>query len=198
MIRRPVLCLALLSMAACGGGGGGPAVTSAGFAGIGSDGLILTDPGAQEAAAGSIRRGESGYAYAVQSNGSDVSARAALINPGAVTGRPVTGTGRFAATYQINEIRNTNTDREITEVEGSIPLTVNFDTGALRGSAGALAVTGQMAQTGAGFTGFTTWRGVTGDLRGRANGTTIVGAFAGNSPTSVYAGGFTGNGSVTP
>ena len=196
MILRFTMGFALLALAACGGGGG-TAVTSSGFAPVGSDGLILTDPGAEQSASGAINFGQSGYAYAVQSNGASVTGRAALINPGAITGRPVTGFGRFDARYQVNEIRDTSASREIAEVEGQIPLTVNFDNGRVRGSGGPLSVTGQMDDRGTGFTGTTSWRGVTGELRGRANAGTIIGAFSGNTATSVHAGGFSGLGNTS-
>ena len=44
MTSRLLVILPLLALAACGGGSDGPVVTSAGFAGVGTDGLILTDP----------------------------------------------------------------------------------------------------------------------------------------------------------
>jgi hypothetical protein len=57
---RPVIILSFVGLSACGCSGGVP-VARSGFASIGSDGLILTDPGAEQESAGQVRSGQSGF-----------------------------------------------------------------------------------------------------------------------------------------
>ena len=211
MFTRLLLSLSVLGLAACSSGSApGPAKTSSGFAPVNGQGQIVgadspDSSGGGSAANGDIDKTKAGYAYLTESKGAAVTARAALINPDVIANRPVAGTGTYTAQFQIAEIKNTGASRAVTGVEGTIPLTVQFGTGRVTGRSTSttvpgqsLEVSGQLADTGAGFTGTTLWRGVEGDLRGRANKDRIIGAFSGAGPTSVYAGGFTGTGKTRP
>ena len=196
IIRHIFLLGALAGVSACGGGlstgGSGPGVTRSGVVTVAADGSIPTASDAEQLSVRSVNLGGYGATYAVQSRGNDVSARAALVNPQIFNVVTTSGRATFDTNYSLSEIRNTATSREITDAEGSLPITIDFATGRVQGQGDGLRVAGQMMAGSAGFTGTTTWRGIEGDLRGRADEGNLVGAFAGNAPTSVYAGAIEG------
>ena len=197
MIRHILAIGAVAGLTACGGGGlttggSGPGVTRSGLVTVGADGSIPTAADAEQLSVRSLNLGGYGATYVVQSRGNDVSARAALVNP-RVFNVPVTsGRARFETDFSLSEIRNTATSREITDAEGTLPVTIDFATGRVQGQGDGLSVSGQMTAGSTAFTGTATWRGVDGDIRGRADADNILGAFAGNAPTSVYAGAING------
>ncbi|MFZ3582361.1 hypothetical protein ACOI1H_09360 [Loktanella sp. DJP18] len=210
MILRTLSALSLVSLAACSGStASGPGNTSSGFAPVNDKNQIIGNVSPDSSSGGGTSTGdidktEAGYTYLTESNGNEVAARAALINPGVITSRPTAGVGTYTALFEIAEIAGTDVSRDVTAAKGTIPVTVSFDTGRVEGRSitsnvsQTLTIAGQLAATGTGYTGTTTWRGVEGDLRGRANGDRIIGAFAGHDATSVYAGGLVGQGKTTP
>ncbi|WP_386681346.1 hypothetical protein [Loktanella sp. R86503] len=198
MLSRALFSLPFLSLAACGSSSTDAITTAAGFAAVNAQGVITGSATADDASGGALSVGDigqtkSGYAYLVESEGNTISARSALINPAGITTRPTTGTARFTADFQLSEVRDTNSSTTVTEAEGSLPINIALGTGRVTGSGDGLQVSGQMNATGPAFTGTTTWRGVTGDLQGRADNTRIIGAFNGANDTAAYAGGFIGS-----
>ena len=207
MIRHISLLGALTGMSACGGGMSAPVappivpVTMSSFASVGPDGLIAGNAEPESEIIGFSTAGGNGFAYAVQSFGPNVTARAGLITDGTFGLRPTNGTGTYTAAFTVVEVVDSTVSNTVTRVDGTMPIRVDFNLDRVEGEGDGLRIDGRLAATtigvdgitrGNSFDGITEWRGTDGQLRGRVVATSIIGAFHGHTATTAYAGGFTG------
>ncbi|WP_322890239.1 MULTISPECIES: hypothetical protein [unclassified Yoonia] len=135
-----------------------------------------------------------GFAYkaGVASN-QDIVAVAGIIPGTTVTAIPTTGNTVYAGQYRLVSVGGFTLDNGLlrgteTPVSGSISLGVNFAERTISGTSGNLAVNGTFV--GNTMSGDVTYSGISGDLRGVIGGDKAVGAFHGESPTQLFAGGF--------
>jgi len=150
-----------------------------------------------------LRSERNGFTFEATSGGavyvtglSDVAAVAyAGVMPGATVGPQVTtGSATYRARYEIYSIENirVSSSRLLTGIQntrsGVIPLTADFDSGTITGNSQYLRVNGRIS--GNNVVGTTTYQGVEGTLDGLIGQNGTVGAFAGDSDTIVYSGGY--------
>ena len=197
-MRASVLILPLALLAACGSGGGssGSVDTSARVATPTQAGQFTGTP-AEDISTATIGFGPTdGYAVRIAyDSGNRFSSVAGLLPQTDVTAPQDSGTVTYSGRYDLYTV----TDFEVSGEEaffdsertrGDMTLTADFDANTLTGASqfGGLTVNGTL--DGADLTGTTTYRGVTGTLKGLIGGDAAYGAFAGADASLLYAGGF--------
>lgn len=147
-----------------------------------------------------------GYAFqvGVLSDDSSVIANANVLLGGGFfpTADPASGTATLQSTYDAVMFSNPTTDNGFVEVtttsSTSAPITLTADFtdatfGTLTGTDGTLTVDATFVRGIGSLNGDVTYNGVDGDVSGFVGGAEVLGAFAGQNDTSVFAGGFSSN-----
>ncbi|MFQ1700505.1 hypothetical protein ACJ5NV_07905 [Loktanella agnita] len=107
---------------------------------------------------------------------------------------PTTGSITYETKYWVSEVTNAASQPDLPAdvvIKGDILITADFDTHAITGTSDLFTMDGQIADSGTGFEGDVTWRGVDGEVSGVV-GDALWGAFHGNSDDIVFAGGIAG------
>jgi hypothetical protein len=145
---------------------------------------------------------DGGYAYEIgvgQTGPYTTIAR--LLSNEATATAPDGGSIGYDASYQVKSLENIiEIDGEFhahggVDVSGDITLTADFGRGIIAGSAATdtpsgISFAGEIADGS--ITGTVAFRGMEGDLIGRANAEHVIGAFAGSGDAGVFAGGVSG------
>ncbi len=145
---------------------------------------------------------DGGYAYEIGlDQAGPYTTIARLISPEIAATTPDGGSVIYDASYQVKSLEDiTEIDGAFqalggVDVSGDITLTADFERGVITGAAAtdtpsAISFDGEISDGS--ITGTVAFRGMEGDLIGRADAEHVIGAFAGSGNAGVFAGGVSG------
>jgi len=134
-----------------------------------------------------------GYAFSATIDDSGTAMTNASILPGVVIRpAPIMGDGTYTGHFELEQITNiSNGAGDTSSANGPLKLSVNFETGSVTTTEGALEVNGQIS--GNTLNGTVSYNGLEGDMQGNLGDRQIIGVFESTtSAENIYAGGFYG------